>query len=324
MRVIVVGGSGHLGSRAVEALRALPGGTDVRVAGRSGEVRVDLNDSSTFGALDADVIVDLANTSVAPPYELARHCIENGKVLLEATSDTVVIEELHRRFKDAKGTGAVVLGAGIFTGVSNLLGRAVATPGTKSLQMGISVSPFSAAGAGTIALMTDLLGIDTSSWVDGQRVSGPPVSKGPRLPFPRGEAPTLHAPLAEAFMLHTSTGVPNVKLFFSPRPTFLQLVFLMTPIALLKTRFFRWFLGIYFTVLRRVLLSWKATPVEMVAIADGRKMTVLAPDGMRAGGEAIARMCQVLAQRKPEKPVVFVDDVMTLEELKVPGVIVGH
>jgi hypothetical protein len=154
----------------VEALRAMPG-VDVRVAGRSGEVRVDLNDPSTFGALDADVLVDLANTSIAPPYELAKHCIENGKVLLEATS---------------------------------------------------------------------------------------------------------------------------------------------------------WFLGIYFTVLRRVLLSWKATPVEMVAIADGRKMTVLAPDGMRAGGEAIARMCQLLAQRKPDKPVIFVDDVMTLEELKVPGVIVGH
>jgi len=75
MKIIVVGGSGHLGALAVKALRR-DASITVLTAGRraigDGAVRVDLADPATFAAVDgADVVVDVADTTTTAPDALA-------------------------------------------------------------------------------------------------------------------------------------------------------------------------------------------------------------------------------------------------------------
>lgn len=323
MKIVVVGGSGHLGSLAVEALRRDPSIT-VRVAGRrasgDGAVRLDLSDPSTFAAVDdADVVVDVADTTTSSPDALAAHCRARGVTLLEASSDRGAVT----RLLDLGGTGdgAVVLGAGIFTGLSNLLAAAAAAKvkGARAVTWAVRTTPFSGAGRGTVELMASVLALPTVRYEGGRRVEGPPVLPGPRMPFPSGEEPTIEVPFAESEMLHRSLGL-DVRVAMSPYPNLLQRVFLWTPVSVLRSRWYRWFMGRYFSFLRGVLLSGRATSTEMVARVEGEggasaTMTLRAEDGMRAGGVAIAAIARVLGSRRPTaKGPVTVDQVMTLDE----------
>src|SRR6185503_2448172 len=186
-RVVVVGGSGFLGSRAVTALKALDGPT-VEIASRSSTLRVDLSDPSTYEALrGADVVVDLADATTFPPDALARWCLEHGIVFVETTSDMVAVDRL-AKIAAADPSGAIILGAGIFTGVSNLLARAAADragPGAR-LELAIRSSPFSGAGKGTVSLMASTLSVSAVSYRGGERVQHPPMGRGPRVDFPSG------------------------------------------------------------------------------------------------------------------------------------------
>lgn len=309
MKVVVVGGTGHLGALAVEALRRLD--VDVTVASRRGPVRVDLAEPSTFAVLQGfDVVVDLADATTTPPDALARWCVESGVTLLEATSDREAVE----RILDARleGPGAVILGAGIFTGLSNLLARSVAEPSTRALELAIASSPYSGAGKGTIALMVAALRQQTRSVVDGEASLGPSVSRGPRFPFPSGEAPSLHVSLAEPRMIHRSTHVPTVRAYLSPRPSLLVAMFLAMPAWLLARAWFRAMLGAYFTFLRRFVLRAVSTRVEMLVRAEGRTRTLVARDGMAAAGAAIA----AIVTRLPKTTgVKMVDELVSLDEV---------
>ncbi len=333
MRIVVVGGTGFLGGRAVDALRR-SGACDVRIASRRasgpGTFRLDLQDPSTFSAIDgADVVADVANSSIAPPFGFAEHCLTHGITLLEASSDRPVVEGLHSRFAGATGSkGSIVLGAGIFTGLSNLLGRAAvnALPGNPctSLEIGVRSSPFSGAGGGTVDLMADALGVETVSYENGSRSLSPAIRSGPPLTFPSGTFRTIHASFAEPSMLHWSLGVPTVHMYMAPKPSILRAAFLVLPSALLGTRFFRAFMRGYFRFLRRVLLRSRAATVELIATArnDAHAATVslTAPDGMTVGGVAIAAMALALADRTPQithpgRAVVCIDEVCTLDDV---------
>lgn len=315
---MVIGGRGFLGSLAVEALERVPG-VAVEVASRSSALRVDLSDPTTFAALrGADLVVDLADATTSPPDALAAWCLQHGVVFLETTSDRPAIERLAALEGD--GPGAVVLGAGIFTGVSNLLARAAverAGPGG-SLELAIRSSPFSGAGKGTVALMASVLSLPAVSYRDGQRVEHPPIARGPRVDFPSGPAPTLRVPFAEQSMLHRGTRARDVEVFFAPKPALLVTAFLLIPISLAKTRLFAAFMRAYFTVLRRVLLRGRASTTELVARAKGpsgeARLAVSAPDGMRAGGLAIAAIvAELLGRAEPPRGVQTVDDLVGFE-----------
>lgn len=313
MKVIVIGGRGYLGARAVEALRHIDE-MSVTIASRRGPVRVDLADPSTFDALlGFDVVVDLADTTTTRPDALAAFCLERGLVFVEATSDREAVERIHDALRDRNGSGGIVLGAGIFTGLSNLLGAEAVrrANGARSLELAIRSSPYSGAGTGTIELMVSAMAQRTRSFVDGAPVLGPPVARGPNFAFPSGAAPALQMSLAEPFMLHHSTRVPNVRAFLSPRPTALVYAFLAMPLWLVTARAFRWFFGVYMTVLRRFLLRSVATTVEMVAVADGHEVKLRARDGMAAGGAAIAAIVAELRGKRPTG-VRFVDEVVEL------------
>ncbi|MBI5517058.1 MAG: hypothetical protein HY909_24985 [Deltaproteobacteria bacterium] len=324
MKLVVLGGGGYLGARAVKALQGLPG-VEVKVAGRSARgpdgVQVDLTRPETFGALDGvDLVLDVADATRAPPDALARHCLERGVTFVEASSDRAVVERLHDTLKDVPSPkGAVVLGAGIFTGLSNLLAAEAArrAGNARRVVWAARTTPFAGAGESTVKLMTDTLRVPTVRYEAGQRVTGPTVLRGPALPFPSGVFPTLESAMAEGPMLHHSLGV-DTRVYLSPYPRVLQTMFLAMPAWLLGSGVFLWFLGVYFSLLRRVLLAGRPSDTELVARAEGDRVVTLGlrvDDGMRAGGEALAALGLLLAEHPPRgRAVYFIDQCVTLDE----------
>jgi hypothetical protein len=245
-RIVVLGGQGYLGGRAVAALRAA--GADVHVASRSSARVVDVARPETYGALaDADVVVDLVDTVAHPPDGLLAWCVAQGKVVLEATSDSRTVERLAAA--SWPGPGALVLGCGIFTGLSNLLARDAveACPGGAArLTLGIASSPLSGAGQGTIAMMVDALDAPVVRYAAGVRHVRDTVEVGPRVDFGVNGRPelraTLRIALAEAMMIHTSTAVPTVDVYFAPSPALLVPAFAVIPGWLARRRWFQAFM----------------------------------------------------------------------------------
>ncbi len=316
--VAVLGGTGYLGSRALRALTAA--GITARAASRRGEVTVDVTRPETWSALDPfDLVVDLSDTVTLPPDALVAWCLARGKTVLEATSDAPCVERLHRAHRE--GTrGRLVLGAGIFTGVSNLLARDVASRVSPldALTLGISTSPFSGAGAGTVALMVGALKTPWVRYRGGARESREAVILGPSLRFGPVVRPTVHGSLAEPYMLRESTGAADVDVLMALRPGLLTRVFAGTPGALARSGWYLAALQGYFTLLRRVILRDTPTAVELVAEARGggatARRSLLAPDGMDAAAWAIAAMVEALRDADATwTGARFIDDVCALE-----------
>ncbi len=317
MRITVVGGTGFLGSRTVRALRAAEG-VEVEVASRRGPKVVDATRPETFSALEgSDVVIDLIDATNVRPDALARWCVEHGITFVEATSDRPAIERLAAMAP--KGKGLLVLGGGIFTGVSNLLARDVAdaTPQAEELILGISSSPYSGAGTGTVALMTSAMGLPAVRTRGGARVEVVELKAGPRLPFPTKVRPTLHMSFAEQSMLPKSTGVPGVEVYFAPKPALLVAAFTVLPGFILRAGWFAGLMGLYFRFLRRVLLREVTSSVELWARGRGAvevTRAVTCDDGMMAGAWALAATALMLAEDEPRRSgVCFIDDVLKLE-----------
>jgi NAD(P)-dependent dehydrogenase (short-subunit alcohol dehydrogenase family) len=348
MRVVVLGGRGHLGRRAAQALERLGAigaigamgalgalGAEqlvVEIASRSSPLRVDLDDPASFEALvGADVVLDLADTTTSAPDALARFCLERGVVLLEGSSDPATVRRLAALAAEHAGSrGALVLGAGIFSGVSNLLAREVcreacheAAGAPRELVLGISSSPYSGAGAGTVALMVAMLSRPAVRWSSHTRAQEA-LARGPALDFGGARRPTLRAAFAEQEMLGPSTGAASVDVLFAPRPALLVALFLALPARLLASSAMALVMRAYFSIVRRFVLARVTSRVELVAEAvgpEGRRArrALACDDGMEAGGVAAAAMVGLLLERlaRGERPrgVSFVDDLLELDEV---------
>lgn len=316
-RIAVLGGSGFLGSRVVQALRRA--GADVAVASRRSEVAVDVTKPETWTALEPfEVVIDLSDTVSTPPDALIAWLLERGKTVIEATSDAPCVERLAQAHAGTKGR--LVLGGGIFTGVSNLLARDAAERAgrAEAVQLGISSSPFSGAGTGTIALMVNAMGVPPVRFEGGQRLEEQALLRGPRLDFAGTVRPTGVMSLAEPTMLARSTGAKKVDVYFAPRPGFLVSAFTVAPLWLARQGWYRAFMRGYFTVLRKFLLRSKESAVELTATARGEREVrrwVTTPDGMEAGGVALAAMAEAVATRGDWSGVRCIDDVTALEPI---------
>lgn len=317
-RIVVIGGSGYLGSRVVTALRRA--GADVQVASRRGPVVVDSSRPETFAALAPfEVVVDVTDTVTSPPDALVAWCLAQGKTVLEATSDAPCVERLAAAHRHT--TGRLVLGGGLFTGLSNLLARDVArrvgTP--EQLTLGIASSPFSGAGTGTVALMVGAMNVPAVRYANGERLEVAGLTRGPTLDFAGQPRPSVRMSLAEPPMLRASTGAQRVDAFFAPKPSLLVAAFTALPAWLLRQGWYRALLGGYFSVLRRLVLRSRVTAVELLAQArrGGESVTrfLRAPDGMTAGGVALAAMAEALATAPGPAGLRYIDDACELEPL---------
>lgn len=318
MKIIVLGGTGFLGAKTVAALKQFPQ-VEVEVASRRGPLVVDVARPATFSALvAADVIVDLTDGTRSQPDALAAWCLEQGKTLLEATSDAETVRRLVQAHRQSKGPGRVVVGAGIFTGVSNLMARAVADEAGEgaSLSWAVASSPFSGAGKGTIALMVDATARPVVRTVNGRREESS-LAAGPTLDFAGTKRPSLRMSLAEAEMLPLSTKAGSIETFFAPKPGFLVASFTLLPAFLLQAKWFRSLLEAYFTLLRRFVLRSVSASVQMLARAEknGRvfERHTTSSDGMQAAAFAIAAMAEGVAKAPLVPGLHFIDEVLQLE-----------
>ena len=316
-RIVVLGGNGFLGSRVVEGLRRAK--ADVSVASRRSEVVVDVTRPETFSALAPfDVVVDLSDTVSHPPDALIAWCLSQGKTVIEATSDARCVERLQ---KLQPTRGRLVLGGGIFTGVSNLVcQQASSEVGTaESITLGIASSPFSGAGKGTIELMVGAMQVPAVRFEKGARIEEPKMRSGPELDFGGTRRSTGYMSLAEPSMLKQSTGAPTIDVVFSPKPGLLVPAFIAMPGWLVRQGWFLAFMRAYFTVLRRVFLKSVGTAVELLAVAKNGdrevRRLVRSRDGMDAGGFALAAMAEEVAKRSDWAGVRCIDQVCTLEPI---------
>lgn len=314
--MVVLGGSGFLGGRVVAALKAA--GADVQVASRRSAVAVDVTQPATWEALAPfELVIDLSDTVSHAPDELIAWCLARGKTVIEATSDAPCVERLQARF-GTETRGRLVLGGGIFTGVSNLLAQDVARAvGTvEAVTLGVSSSPFSGSGKGTIELMLRAMEVPAVRYERGQRVEEPKIRKGPVLDFGNARRPTGFMSLAEPSMVRASTKAADVEVLFAPKPSLLVTAFVLLPAWLVRQKWFHAFMRAYFTVLRRVLLRSVPSSVQLVASARGGGQTVTrhvhSPDGMEGAGYALAAMAEGVASAAPWQGVRCIDELVDL------------
>jgi hypothetical protein len=317
--VVVIGGHGYLGGRIAALLEALP--VDVSVAGRRSPLRVDLDDPSTLGALDAfDVVIDAADLRTASPDAAAQRVMEKGHTFVEISADPEVVRRLYES-GDGATKGSLVLGAGLFPGLSNVLSAALAreTPHCRRLELVVRYPSLSAAGPGTSALMARFLARDRRWFEEGTERSGRPMAVLGDVPFPiSGESgrAALACGLAEGLMLHWSTGVATTRAALAPAPGapgwLARLGLALTPWWLLRRRSVEaavaraagWFRG-------KVLRGRKA-PVEVVARADAgghsTYRSVWVSDGMEATAACVAAAVELLLRPRERRPGVYLPD----------------
>lgn len=307
-RVLVVGGKGFLGSRTVAALERVSG-VAVTIASRRSETCVDLSDPATFSAVDGfDVVVNCADTIGAPPDAAIRHVVGAGGVFVESTADASTYARILSA--ELQGAGTVVLGAGLFPGVSNLLAAdaARALAQCEGVEVGVRFSPLSGCGPGTVDMLVDLL--------------EKPVSAGPALPFPSGSRATLRTEVSETLLLPRSLGLEAAGMTFAPVPGFLRLFALLAgklPRFLFANPLTRLLNRLALRLLRSVLLRWRPIEVELVAVARGGGEQAVrqarADDGFAATAHAIAACVgRLLESGPPRAGVVTIDEAIGLEE----------
>lgn len=311
MRVAVIGGRGHLGQAVVRAL-VHGGEREVVVAGRSrhNDLRLDLGRPKTLEALDeVDAVINCSDSLIAAPDALVERCLTRGPLLLETVGEPVAVRRIlaTQPAKTRQARAAVVLGAGIFPGMSNLLAAEAiaAVDECTTVELAMRWNPMSAGGGGMVRLVPHLLVVPTHRLSEGQLVEGPPMGPGPELPFPDGLHPSLHLPFTEPTMLAaTHPRLREIATYGSVDPDLMMSAFRWIPSGLLRLRLVRTLMWLQFTVLRRVLLRRLPAHVRMVARArnargDEAIRTFEARDGIETAGWIVAAMLDEVRDAPP-------------------------
>lgn len=325
LRIVVVGGTGHVGARVAAALRDVDG-VEVVSTSRRGRFSLDLADPASFDFRDGDVVVNCADTVGTSPRRLYEYCLSRELTLVECTADASAYLDLYELFGSTppkERRAQFVLGVGGYPGLSNTLARHVFTPGvTTKLELFISWSVLSGAGHGTCKLMAEALGSPSLNIRDGQEVWGPPLSEVWGCPYFSGARWGLELGLPESLLLHRSTGVPNVATYAFNRPPLPR--FALGLVSWLARRgVFRWKLVrasalLGFRALRSLLLSGRSTRVHMVArgvYEEGKvkESELEAEDAFDAVGFAIASACMLIGERGHRPGLHHCDEILPLE-----------
>ena len=321
MRILVIGGAGFYGARVVAAVKRMAD-VEVAVAGRSvspgdGAV-IDLGDASTFGVLDGyDVVVNASDTVRAPPDALATHCLRHGLTLFDMGADPPTTERLLKLSSDG-ARGWVVVGVGIFPGISTVMAQAAAdaVATCERIDIGVRLSPLSGAGSGNCALMTEMLGAPSFWYEGGERREAGPVGSPSRLPYlGLGERVSLRVALPDVALVHRTTQAPTVRAAMALVPSFLRFNFALLGALLPRLGPLRrpllaltaWSLRL----LRGTLLRSVTSRVELTAIAnrgapDEQLRMLAVTDGQEGTAAGVAAMVERwLARPAPPTPGIY-------------------
>jgi len=328
---LVVGGMGFYGARVARALEArghtVSRGTR-RPEGREGAVRIDLNDPSTFGALQGfDAIANCSDSVGAAPDEAIGHVLEVGGLWLEMGADSVSTDRLFAIEAGPEARGTAVVGVGVFPGLSTALARAVAEdgPSCDTLVVGVRVSPLSGSGSANCTLMAETLFEPALRFEGGRRVFAR-TAVGPvlRLPFDGVEHSAANLALPDTVLVQRATKVETVGAYMALVPgvmrlNFTVLAWCLWPLASLRrplVRLIAWQL----TLLRAWLLRGVESRLQLVAVADQGRPTersrgLTFADGQEATAAGVVAAVQVLVGRETPAGVVGLAEVCRLEEL---------
>lgn len=315
MRVLLLGARGHIGREVDRALSRLPEAEVVPASRKPGQdgIVVDLENPKTFDATEGfDVIINATDTLAADPAAFHHAAIARGDRVLELAADAATCQRLLGH--DApEGPGTVLVGVGVFPGLSQLLARA-AIEATRDdepewepeVDIHIIWSILSGAGRGTCELMVDSLRAPRT-WIEGGTVHvGSPLgafAPDPRTRTPGGRGPlAIEASFCEPILLSHSMAVTRARTCVAPRPGAPRFM-----LAAMRTAAERgWFastpmrslLRLWFRFLRRFLAAKRRTDVMLVADTGRRIETLHIDDAMSAAGCATAATAQWVTEQE--------------------------
>lgn len=322
-RVLVIGGTGYYGKKVMDALRRA-GFTVSSGARRGADVRVDLRDVSTFPALrDYAAIVNASDSVRAKPDDALRFALAEGLLWVELGADP----ELAQRalaLDVAPARGTVVLGAGIFPGLSTALAVDLAGTDASQVELGIRISPLSGAGRGNCALMTHTLSLPSVHFAAGQRVTGRTVGERAVMPF-FGDDPQQAAEMAlpDADLIARATKAPAVRTRFALQPGFLlhsfrALAWLADRLGTLRGGLlavsYVMLLGLRAGLLRRVSSRVDLTVVVQSPGGERRRL-VRVPDGTYGTALSLAAFVRELLPRRLPTGVVIAGQLVGADTL---------
>jgi len=322
-RVLVIGGTGYYGQKVMGALERA--GFSVASASRKGaDVRVDLRDVATFAAFrDYAAVVNASDSVRAKPDDAMRFALAEGLLWVEMGADPeLALRALALDVAPARGT--VVLGAGIFPGLSTALAVDLAGADAEQVELGVRLSPLSGAGRGNCALMTHTLALPSVRYDAGQRVTGRTVGERAVTPF-FGDDPQLAAEMAlpDADLIAMATKIPAVRTRFALQPGFLlhsfrALAWLADRLGTLRGGL----LGVSYVmlvILRAVLLRRVSSNVDLSVVVQSptgeRRRLVRVPNGTEGTALALAAFVRELLPRRLPTGVVIAGQLVRADAL---------
>lgn len=214
MRILVLGGTGDMGSRAVLDLAQAPDVNRLTIAGRSagkGEalaqkagakarfVTVDVNDHPRLVALmhDHDVVAGAVGPYYRFEVPLAKAAIEAGVPYVSICDDFDAAERVLELDAEAKARGvSIITGAGWTPGLTNILVRKALADldAAKEAHISWAASASDSQGIAVLYHMLHILTGDVPSYQDGKRRLVPAGSEKRRVDFgpPMGVVEVYH------------------------------------------------------------------------------------------------------------------------------------
>lgn len=312
-RVLVLGAGGFYGRRVVRALRGVDGIEVVR-GSRRGPVAVDLTHRQTFARLEGfAVVINCADTIRASPVAAAQQVLETGGCWMDMGADPQTASRLLALHAD-EPRGHVVVGVGVFPGLSTMLARHVAELATdlRSLDLAIRVSPLSGSGLGNCALMLAMLEQPGFDFFEGRRRERPGVGGSIDVRYPGVGTDIAHAlTLPDTTLVRVSTHAPSVATHMTTVPGFLVRSFGLIAWLLLRAGPLRGMLRASMLaslwLMRALLLRGVTSRVSMTAIANrGESDEVVRgldfADGQAATATGVAATVRLWCQRPQPEP----------------------
>lgn len=327
-RALLIGGRGFFGRHVATALRAMK--VDVTIGSRRVRdgVSVDVERIEPSLLAGYDVVINCADTLATPPDHLHEAAMTAGVLYIEPTAEPGPIARALARRDKLSGNGVTVLGLGIFPGLSNLAAHAVFKENGRQgpIEVGMQFSPFSAAGAGMVALIAHLMAEPAPYYADGIRKLAPAFSRGRPMPYEQHWCNSLRAAIPETDLLRATLGTADVLAVLSPRPAIMMP---LLRIAATLTPPWRWWKRAYLAVirgsvglLRRVLFRKRPTKVIISALAgrhgtarEGRYLNLTTADGIACGAYVIAAAISLIQEHRPKPGTYVVDELLTLDDL---------
>ncbi len=274
-----------------------------------------------------DFVVNTSDTLAASPTLAIDYALYNGVRFVEAGAHSGTMEQLMRRTRgpaaDPDGwTGTLLLGMGLFPGLSNLLAKQLLqwVEPPERIDVVVRLNPLAGGGPGLVELMVRATQDDTVYYERGGRVSGPPIRPGVPLFTGRTTVPTMGIGLPEAHMLSASLGIPSVATYVTTIPTLPGWIaaplLRWIPNGPDAEKVFVPLMRRYLRTIRTRLFKRKPEFVEInVVTGDGDQLALRTDDGVSATAHALAASVAAMDASHPPPGAYLPDELLGLGDM---------